>query len=272
MNFFSKIAETFRQQGALTKIIALNVAIFLTVNVVANLSHVTNPLDYLALPVGGSQFLFRFWTLFTFMFTHDQFWHLFWNMLLLYFLSQVFFIIFGQKKLLYVYVMSGVAGGAMGLLFPESFSQPHLFGASSAILGVGAVMVIYTPDYRVNLFGVFAIPYKYLFLAIFVLNTIVDLSVNTGGKISHMGGTAFGLIYAYYLKRGFDFLNFSFNFKKKSRLKVISHNKSYSPPVERRETNDEQKMDMLLDKISRSGYESLTKNEKEELFKLSQKK
>lgn len=106
----------------------------------------------------------------------------------------------------------------------------------------------------------------------FVLTTLVDISTNTGGKISHMGGAAFGLVYAYYLKKGTDFLNFSFLTKKRSKLKVVSNNQSYTKPVETNYLNDEQKMNQLLEKISKSGYDSLTRSEKDELFKLSQKK
>lgn len=274
MNFFEKLIYNFKQQGALTQLVIINIAVYLTVNLVGNLSHL-NLLEYTALPIGGAAFLFRFWTLFTYMFTHADFWHIFWNMILLYFMSQIFFILFGQRKLIYVYVMSGLSGGAlvllMGLLFPASFGNSILIGASAAVLGLGALMAIYTPDYRVHLFGVFELPFKYFFLIIFVLNTIIDLSINTGGKISHIGGAAFGLIYGYYLKKGFDFLNFSF--KRKTKLKVVSNNINFKPePPKKQSQNDEQRMDSLLDKISKSGYDSLTKTEKEELFKLSQKK
>lgn len=273
MNFFKRLTDLFTQQGVLAQLIILNVAVFLTVNVVGNLSHLSL-LPVLALPVNGSEFLFHFWTLFTYMFTHQDLWHLAGNLLLFYFFSQTFFIIMGQKKLLYVYVMSGLCGGAlvllMGLLFPESFGNSILMGASAAVLGVGAVMAIYTPDYRVMLFGVFEMAYKYFYLLVFVLGTVIDLSVNTGGKLSHMGGAAFGLIYGYYLKRGTDLLNFNFGFKKKSPLKVVSHNKTYQAKTP--SGSDDEKMDALLDKISKSGYDSLTKNEKEELFRLSQKK
>src|SRR5687767_14781555 len=114
MNPFQKILYNFQRQGTLTQIIVLNVAVFLTVNIIGNLSHL-DLLTWLALPLGGDQFLFRFWTLFTYMFTHEDLWHLFWNMILLYFMSQVFFTIMGQKKLLYLYVMSGLCGGALML-------------------------------------------------------------------------------------------------------------------------------------------------------------
>ncbi len=275
MNFLQQLKYNFQKQGVLTQLIIANVAVFLTVNVVGNLSHL-NLVPFLALPIGGYEFLFKFWTLLSYMFTHINLGHIFWNMFLFYFMSQIFFTIMGQKKLLYLYVMSGLCGGAIvlmfGLLFPLSFGNAYLLGASASVMGVGAVMAIYSPNYRVFLFGVFEMPYKYFYLLTFVLGTIIDLSVNTGGKISHIGGALFGLVYGYYLKKGVDLFDISFNFKKKSKLKIISNNASHSVSSFKTSANDEQRLNELLDKISKSGYDSLTKSEKEDLFKLSKKK
>ncbi|WP_317899362.1 rhomboid family intramembrane serine protease [Aurantibacillus circumpalustris] len=275
MDFLKNIKDNFQKQGVLTQIIIINVAVFLTVNIVGNVSHL-NLLQYLALPIGAQVFLFKFWTLFTYMFTHAGLGHIFWNMVLFYFMSQVFFTIMGQKKLLYLYVMSGVSGGALmlilGLIFPEQFQYASLIGASAAVMGVGAVMAVYSPNYKVYLFGMFELSYKFFFLGVFVLNTIIDLSENTGGKISHIGGTLFGLIYGYYLKQGIDLFNISLKAKQKHNLKVVSRSGSYSESSASKKTSEEHTMDELLDKISKSGYDSLTKNEKDELFRLSQKK
>jgi membrane associated rhomboid family serine protease len=273
MDFLNRVKYNFQQQGILTQIIVVNVAVFLTVNIAQHIAHVFL-LEYLALPLGGAHFLVRFWTIFTYMFTHEGLGHLFWNMVLFYFFAQVFFTIMGQKKMLYLYVMSGLCGGALmlllGILFPGSFGRSYLIGASAAVLGVGAVMAVYSPNYRIFLFGMFEMSYKYFFLLVFVVNTIIDLSVNTGGKISHIGGTIFGLVYGYYLKKGNDLFDISLSFPKK-RLKVV-HNKNAGVPYNDKGRNNEKKMDELLDKISRSGYDSLTKSEKDELFRLSQKK
>ncbi len=273
MSFFENIKNTLNRHGILTKLIAINAAVYLTINLVGNLSHL-NLLPLFGLPIGGSSFVTKFWTFFTYMFTHINLGHLFWNMLLFYFMAQVFFTLLGEKKLLYLYVMSGLCGGALvlilGLLLPSHFADSVLIGASAAVLGVGAVMAIYAPNYRVYLFGLLEMPYKYFYLLTFVLSTIIDLSVNTGGKISHMGGAAFGLIYGLALKRGTDLSRFSFSFKKKSHLKVVSYHSDESR--ESNHGNEEQRMNLLLDKISKGGYDSLTKKEKDELYKLSQKK
>jgi len=283
MNFLKKIKSNFQQQGVLTQIIIANVAVFLTVNVVGHLSHLIDQygnnmlIKYLALPVGGGEeFLFKFWTLFTYMFTHADLGHVFWNMILFYFMSQVFFTIMGQQKLLYLYVMSGLSGGVLmlvlGLIFPSSFGPSVLLGASASVMGVGAVMAIYAPNYRVSLFGLIEISYKYFFAIIFVLNTIIDLSVNTGGKISHIGGALFGITYGYYLKKGTDLFNISFLQRKNHKLTVVSYNKNTEDSFNEQRIYEVKTMDELLDKISKSGYDSLSKKEKEQLFKLSQKK
>lgn len=275
MSFFGRIVSTFRQQGKLAQIIIINVAIFLTVNISIHILKI-NLLDYLALPVGGSSFITRFWTIFTYMFTHVSLGHIFFNMLLFYFTAQLFYLILGEKKLIYVYCMSGIFGAALlivcGLILPESFSNSILIGASAAVMGVVMVMAVYAPNFIVSLWGIINMPYKYFAGLTFLLSTVVDFSLNTGGKISHIGGALFGLLYGFYLKRGVDLFNFGFFTRKKSKLKVVSYNKTVDDVYNEKRLSRESRMDELLDKISKSGYDSLTKKEKDELFNLSQKK
>lgn len=271
--FIERLKYNFQKQGVLTQIIIINVAIFLVINLVGNLSHLYLT-PYVALPIGGYEFIFKFWTLFTYMFTHESLGHIFWNMFLFYFTSQIFFTLFGQKKLLYVYVMSGISGGALvlilGLILPEAFGHSILLGASAAVMGVAAVMAIYAPNYTVYIWGIIEMRYKFFFLLIFGVSTIIDLSSNTGGKISHIGGALFGLLYGYQLKKGFDLFDFAFLKRKKNKLKVVSYNPKKAADI--KVQNKEKTMNTLLDKISKSGYDSLTKSEKDLLFKLSQKK
>ncbi len=275
MNFFQKITSVFNQQGNLAKLIIVNVSVFILVNLSFHLMHI-NLIPYLALKVGGIDFIYKVWTIFTYMFVHLAPLELFFNMLLLYFSSQIFFIILGERKLIYVYVMSGLCGAALililGLLIPGAFFETTLLGSSTAVLGVIMVMAVYSPNFQVSLFGVFEIPYKYFALLIFVLSTLIDFSFNTGGKISHLGGVFFGLAYGYYLKRGIDLFDVAFFKRKKKQLRVVSYNKTVQEKAFESQLDDESSMDELLDKISKSGYDSLTKSEKELLFKLSQRK
>lgn len=273
MSFISDLKRNFEQQGRLTQLIVINIAIFITVNLVGNLSHL-DLTEYLAMPLNGQHFLFRFWTMFSYMFTHVALMHLFWNLINFYFMAQIFFTLFNEKKLLYVYIMSGLCGGALvllaGISFPNYFGYSTLVGASAAVLGVGAVMAIYSPNFRISLFGVFEMRYGIYFFLIFVITSLLDLKENTGGKIAHIGGTAFGLLYGYLLKNGKDLLEFKF--APKPKLKVVSRNSETNAHAPFSRENDEERMNLLLDKIAKSGYDSLSKSEKDELFKLSQKK
>ena len=276
MNLFQKISKTFQQQGKLAQLIIINIAIFLMANISIHILHL-NVLEYLMLPIGGTDFIFKIWTLFTYMFTHASLGHVFFNMLLFYFSAQLFFLILGESKLIYVYVMSGLFGAALllilGIISPNSFGHSYLLGASASVMGVVMVMAVYAPNYNVALWGIINMPYKYFAALTFVLSTVIDFSLNTGGKIAHIGGAAFGLLYGYNLKRGVDLFNFSFLNKRKSKpLKVVSYNKTKDELYNENKVISEQRMNQLLEKISKSGYDSLTKNEKDELFKLSQKK
>jgi len=276
MNFFQKIAQTFQQQGKLAQIIIINVAIFLMANISIHILHL-NVLEYIMLPIGGIDFIYKPWTLFTYMFTHASLGHIFFNMLLFYFSAQLFYLILGEAKLIYVYVMSGLMGAALvlicGLVFPASFANSYLLGASASVMGVVMVMAIYAPNFNVALWGIINMPYKYFAALTFVISTVVDFSLNTGGKIAHIGGAAFGLFYGYNLKRGVDLFNFSFLKKSKSKkLKVVSYSKNKDDIYNENKVISEQRMNELLEKISKSGYDSLTKKEKDELFQLSQKK
>lgn len=274
MNPLQKIAAVFKQQGHLASLIIISAAVFLTVNVSLHILRI-DLVPFLGLPIGGAEFLYKFWTLFTYMFTHESLGHVFFNMVLFYFSGQLFFLILGESRLTYVYVMSGLAGASLlifcGLIWPQSFSGSILIGASAAVMGVVMVMAIYAPNFNVSLWGIINMPYKYFALLTFLLSTIIDFSLNTGGKISHIGGAMFGLAYGYFLKKGTDLFSFSFLKKRSGHLKVVSRAMTQDDHYNVQKVAGEQRLNALLDKISKSGYDSLTKKEKDELFNLSKK-
>lgn len=274
MNVFQNIRYELQKQNYLTILIVLNIALFLTINIGAHMAHV-NLLPYLAMPLNTRELALHFWTPLTYMFSHESFGHLFYNMLLLFFSGRLFTGFFREKKLLYVYVMSGLSAAiflvVLSFIFTEAFSFSYLLGSSAAVLGIICCLAMYAPDMIISLFGLFELKYKYFALFIFVLFTIIDFTINTGGKISHIGGALFGLFYGYSLRHGRDFSEITL-FKRKSPLKVV-HKRSLSDEEYNTMTRDNQKtLDDLLDKISKNGYDSLSKSEKELLFKLSQKK
>lgn len=273
MSFIQNIIFELRKQGKLTLFIIINIVLFLFINISA---HIFNfgLINYLALPINFFKAAQKFWTVFTYMFSHEDVGHLFYNMILLYFNGRIFCNLLLEKRFTFVYIVSGISGALFLVLLSffinQNLESAYLSGASAATIGVIAALAMYTPNLPVNLFGVFEIRFKYFALVIFALFTIIDFSVNTGGKISHFGGALFGLLYGYMLKNGNDLSSISF-YKptKKTKLKVVHKTKNSSTV----NTNSQQKeVDAILDKISKNGYENLSKAEKEMLFKFSQKK
>jgi membrane associated rhomboid family serine protease len=275
MSIFENIKYELKKHSKLTLLLIINISIFLIINISSGVFKSDAIALNMALPLNLNEFIFKFWTLFTYMFSHKDLGHVFYNMLLLYFSAHTFLNFLNEKKFVYVYIMSGLTGGIILLIlsaiFPASFANSILFGASAAVIGIVTSLAIYIPNLPVSLFGIIEMKYKYYALLIFVVSTIIDFNINTGGKISHFGGAFFGLFFGYMLKNGKDLSELStFKTRKKSPLKVVHHNKAASPSGQLQ--SNQQTIDTLLDKISKSGYENLTKAEKELLFKLSQKK
>ncbi|MCX7728665.1 MAG: rhomboid family intramembrane serine protease [Bacteroidia bacterium] len=261
---YNKTWYQLNNSNFLTALLVLNFTIFVLINVSIHLLGL-NLIPYLAMPLQESELIYKPWTLISYMFLHTDFFHLLFNLLMLYFAGILFQNILGEKRLLYLYIISGLVGAVtlliMQMIFP-ALSAGYLLGASASVMGIIAALAIYTPNYPVHLFFVIEMPFKYFALITFILSTILDFSFNTGGKITHVGGALFGLLYAYYLKKGID-------------LQAISLFKPKNTPMpltKKRFKDDEEYLDYLLDKISTKGYHSLSKQEKEDLFKISQKK
>ena len=275
MSFIQNIKNELQKHNKLTILLVVNITLFFIINISTGIFNTSVLTDNLALPLNINEIVFKFWTLFTYMFSHKDLGHVFYNMLLLYFSAQTFLNFLSEKKLLYVYILSGLFGGIILLIlsaiFPSVFALSILFGASAAVIGIVTSLAIYIPNLPVSLFGIIQMKYKYYALLIFAISTIIDFNINTGGKISHFGGAFFGLFFGYMLKNGRDISELSFfKIKKKSMLKVVHNNKNKS--VNDSSNANQKTIDELLDKISKNGYENLSKTEKELLFKLSQKK
>jgi len=210
-------------------------------------------------------FNFRIWQFATYIFLHDGLLHLVFNMLMLYFFSMLFFTFFNTKQLLKAFFLGGIAAGVFYFIISNIVgAQSFVVGASGAVMAVFFTVVGYNPHMRVQLiiFGNVAIYYIALvFLAFDLIQLFFD---NAGGHLAHLGGSIFGFCYGKWLG-GFRF-SYLKKFKKTaSPLRTIHKN---SKKKNKAAQNDVQKqIDVILDKISKSGYESLTKEEKEFLFK-----
>jgi membrane associated rhomboid family serine protease len=255
--------------SATVQLLLINGAIYVLANVIANF-FMPGVLGYFALPSRMNELATHFYTPITYMFAHADLGHVFFNMVYLYFMGQIFAGIVGEKRLWFVYLMGGLAGavfflGMFNLFFPGDAA--YLLGASAAVTAVAVACAVYAPNMPVNLFFFGTFSLKWVVLVWFLLSTVIDFSVNTGGKVAHLGGAFFGLAYAWQLRKGNDWMRF-FSLKRKRVPAKIIKMRAEQKKIE----NEEKTLNDILDKINRSGYDSLTKNERETLNKISAKK
>lgn len=276
--------------GRLNKLIALNVLLF----VVAGLINVVEALfgsefsiyewqrSNLGMPASVQGLAARPWAPFTYMFLHDGFFHMLFNMLWFYWFGRLFEEYLGYVKILWLYLLSGLAGAALYMLFYNIFPvyaaalpTATAVGASAAVMGVVAASATLLPNYSFHLLFFGPVKIKYIAIAYFVLDVIGIGSTNSGGHISHIGGAILGFVFIRQLQRGNDWgakleSIFVRSDKKKQKMKVVVNN----PQVKREQGRDaasQEEIDAILDKISANGYDSLTAKEKELLFKASKK-
>jgi len=206
----------------------------------------------------ANYFFKNIWTIITYAFIHSDFYHIFWNMFILYFASQYFLNFFDEKKYIKTYFYGIIFGGSFFILsynlfpvFKDNFTS--LIGSSAAVYSILIFICSYFPNNKVNLI-LFNIELKYIGI-VYVLLSLIQIPIeNPGGNIAHLGGALYGYAYAMSLYNN----SFNINFRNIiSKLKVNKLNKSENQKI----------IDSILDKISESGYESLTKKEKELLFK-----
>lgn len=294
MGIWDDIRNTFRHGSSLTRLIYINIAVFILIilsDVIGFL--ISNPqlsgkvVDLLAVPSSLRALMLRPWTIFTYMFVHKGIWHILFNMLWLYWFGIIFLEYLDQRKLVAVYLLGGISGAAVYILsfnvfpvFTGIVADSVAIGASAAVMAIVIAIAAYVPDYTVHLFLFGRIKIKYMALAIFVLTSVMDFSVNSGGKLAHMGGALFGYLYSFNLKRGKDLgkrLNrvidfFVTLFKPRRNLKVTHKKPVTEYEYNKMKAEHQARVNSILEKISKGGYDSLTREEKEILFRESQKK
>ena len=294
MGIWDDIKLTFRNGSNLTRLIYINIAVFVLITIVAVIGFLLNnpeisekALDLFSVPASLNALLLRPWTLITYMFTHKDIWHILFNMLWLYWFGRIFLEYLDQRKLVAVYLLGGISGAIVYILsfnifpaFTGIVSDSVAIGASASVMAIVIAIAAYVPDYTVQLFLFGRIKIKYMALAIFVLTSIMDFSVNSGGKLAHIGGAFFGYFYTINLRQGRD-IGKGFNriidffvtiFKPRKKLKVTHKKVATEYEYNKIKTEHQKQINNILDKISKGGYDSLTKEEKETLFKESQKK
>lgn len=289
MTIREELKYKYNNLNVFGKIIVINTIVFIALFLLKRVFKINYIEGYLVLPSGMGSFLYQPWSIITYGFLHGDVWHLIFNMLLLYYLSNVMLNLFRTKMVLNVYFLGIISGGILFLsvanLWPTDFFWRYsvLVGASAGISALMAFVGTYMADSEIRLYNIITIKWKYIFY-IFVGVDILRLllSSNKGGYVAHIGGYLLGFYYAKKLVDGKDIgLGFEklmdgfmslFKPKLKSNLKTVHRKKSKANTRKSTKNkpeilNNQAKIDIILDKISKSGYDSLTAEEKEFLFK-----
>jgi len=287
------IKQSFKEGSLLTKIIYINLAVFILVNLLSSFAFLfsttaPNLVSWFSVPAHLPSLIVKPWTPITYMFLHEGFLHLLFNLLYLYFGGRIFQDLLGEKRLVSTYILGGLSGAFLYILFynifpvfSDALPYARALGASAAVLAIIVAIATKVPNYAVNLIFIGAVKLKYIAIFLVVLDLISFQDGNAGGHLAHLGGALFGFFYIKQLNRGRDWSLWYFAwinaiksiFKKSSKKKIKVVYKNRGPRKKSgKKVNDEQELvDHILDKISKSGYDSLTKEEKDILFKASQK-
>lgn len=300
-HIIADLKETFRRGNIFIQLIYINVGIFVVgtlVNVFLQLFNFSLPdISYIfALPASFIGFIQRPWSIITYMFMHAGIMHILFNMLWLYWFGSLFLYFFSAKHLRGLYILGGICGGLLYMIayniFPYFATQvagSTLVGASASVLAIVAATAYREPNYQVQLFLFGTVRLKYLALIVIGIDVISITSNNAGGHIAHLGGALAGLWFAASLNRGTDltlWINRTLDglaslFRKKTwerkpKMKIHYGNraangreKDYDYNARKKAQSDE--IDRILEKLKKSGYESLTTEEKKSLFDASKR-
>ncbi|ADV50051.1 rhomboid family intramembrane serine protease [Cellulophaga sp. E16_2] len=276
----------FARLNIAEKLIVVNVVIFIITRLVAVLFSIEPGVivHWFELPKDFGTFILQPWSIVTYAFFHGDFGHIFWNMVMLYFTGRIFMNLFGERKFVNVYFLGAIFGGLLFILsyniFPALIGLNNsLIGASAAVMAVLIFVCTYTPNQEVRV-----ILFNVKLWHVGVVFVLIDLffiggGVNIGGRLSHLGGAFIGYFYASQLTQGrdigsgfskmLDSIQNLFKKEKKAPLKTVYRKptSNVKNTVVSDQVKHQRQIDIILDKISKSGYESLSKAEKDFLFK-----
>jgi len=301
-NLSEEIKRIFTGGSSLAILILINLVIWILTKAVYVIFFLYNHPDaaladawilhYFALPANTVMIVTRPWTLISYMFLHIDFWHILFNMLWLFWFGKIFMEYLSSKQLLFTYIAGGLAGGLLYVLafnifpvFHNSLEASVALGASASVMAIVTAISFFVPNYTIQLIFLGRIRILYLAIILFIIDFFQIPGGNAGGHIAHIGGALFGYFFSLWLRKtkyAYSTGVFTSAWKKILRIFSPGPRISTAPPYSARPKTDEdfnaekkshqQRIDIILEKISRGGYDSLTKEEKDFLFRSSGKK
>jgi len=294
-DFFNKVKQDAFQGDYLVRLLYLNIGVFVLYSISnAVITLFTGQLgliprladNLLALPSDPFKLIVRPWTLLTYMFTHFSFRHILFNMIILYFSGKMFMEYLGEKRMLALYIYGGLGGGLLYIILynlSPILSSGSMVGASAGTIAVLVAGALYLPNMPVRLWGIFEIKYWMLAAGIVLLDILSLTGSNAGGHIAHLGGAIVVFFFIRSMRNGHEWNVYLFQIIDAVRNTLYSRSRrrkgfrfgernytKYEEVKNSSESNtNTEKMDAILDKIKEKGYDSLTKEEKAYLFKIS---
>ena len=283
MSTLNRLQIKFKSLNVIEQIIVLNVVVFILSALFVAFKGDVWLIRYLELPRDIFDLVYQPWGILTYGFVHYDFFHLLFNMLVLHYIARILFNLFQKRLILNIYLLGIICGGTAYLLVYNLFDDSYirsvgvLVGASAGVRALLIFLCVYLPDNEVRILS-FNVKLLYIALVMIGFDVLGLVGANQGGNIAHLGGALLGYLYALQFKNGKD-LGLGFDkfmsriisfFKAKPPLKTVhkrASKSSVTKSAEFSELNKQKQIDLILDKISKSGYDSLTKEEKEFLFR-----
>lgn len=299
-SFIDELKYQWKYGGMHIKLIGVNIAVFLLINIVIIFTSLfvskgqANP----ALPIINDIFSLHSdwhglithpWGIITSIFAHYTFWHIAFNLIFLYFIARFFLMYFSNQRMLYTYILGGIAGGILQVVAYNIFpalqgDSVFIIGASGAINAIFMAAAFYRPMAEVHLFGIVRVKMIYIAMG-FILLDLLQMGSGHVAHFAHLGGAAFGFLSIYKMdsrnniisiaQRFVKSMKLLFKGEKKWKMKVKQGGGRKSAKDTKSQTDEEynlykkkkqKEIDAILEKISKSGYDSLTKKEKQILF------
>ncbi|WKN33258.1 rhomboid family intramembrane serine protease [Porifericola rhodea] len=283
-----------RPNNGLMKILLINLVVFLAliffrvIFAFASAGEIYELiLRQLMLPAALDSFIVKPWTLVTYFFTHEGFFHILFNLLFLYWFGSLIMEFLGSQKFVNLYVLGGLAGGLFYILiyntlpyFASQVDTSRMLGASAGVYAVVVGAATFMPNYTISLILLGPVRIKYIAIFYVILSFAQSAGPNAGGELAHLAGAGLGFLYIKQLQNGNDLgkpLSSFFTFIKSFFVRQPKVKVSYRN-VQKKKANGrtnssvrskQEEIDAILDKISESGYDSLTKEEKQKLFDAS---
>ena len=302
MSIADEIKDSFKTGSVLTRLIYINLGVFLAVNIVLifffllgvnnietlNIYFHKKVLTYMMVSADLTKLIFKPWTLITYMFLHSNFWHILFNIIWLFLFGRIFLRYLHEKLMLSTYILGGISGALLFILlyniFPGMKNLPdEMLGASAGVMAVAMTICFYVPNFTVYVPLIGPVKLKYIAIFFIITDIMQIASYNAGGHIAHLGGAIYGYFFVQQYKRGKNpgrgvnnlIDSMAALFKPQKRRMKVSYKRNAKEMTDmeynKYKSQTQEEVDRILDKIAKTGYDSLSKKEKETLFKMGSK-